>query len=136
MDFLHGLVKFPMTYNKNNSPIGWYLGAYLLRFVELNDPQRNEGDCRFLSWENTVLVRAKTMKQAFSKVERIGKQASKPYRGGPEGVPVQWEYMGVTELLPIYEDIEDGAEIAWRERSPRTLRKLKELVGPMESFLQ
>ena len=125
-----------MTYDKNSSSVGWYLGAYLLRFVELSDPQRDEDECRFLSWENTVLVRAKTMKQAFSKVERIGKQASKPYRGGPEGVHVQWEYLGVTELLPIYEDIEDGAEIAWRERAPRTLRKLKKLVVPMESLIR
>lgn len=125
-----------MTYDKNRSPVGWYLGAYLLRFVELSDPQQNDEECRFLSWENTVLVRANTMKQAYAKVERIGKQASKPYRGGSEGVPVQWEYIGVTELLPIYEKIEDGAEIAWRERAPRTLRKLKELVGPIESFIQ
>ena len=132
----HFSVRSGMTYNKNISPVGWYLGAYLLRFIELNDPQRNDDNCRFLSWENTVLVRAKTMKQAFLKVEKIGKQASKPYRGGPNGVPVQWEYLGVTEVLPIYEEIADGAEIAWQERSPRTLRKLKELVGPMESFFQ
>ena len=81
-------------------------------------------------------MRAKTVPEAFAKVEKIGKQNSKPYRGGPEGVPVKWEYLGVTEVLPIYEKIADGAEIAWRERSPRMLRKLKELTGRKENFLQ
>ncbi len=119
-----------MAYDKNISPVGWYTGSYLLRFVELDDPGRRDVSRRFLSWEDTVLVRAKTMKQTFAKIETIGKQSSNPYRGGPQGVLVKWEYLGVTEVLPIHEKIEDGAEIAWRERSPQTLRKLQELVGP------
>ena len=125
-----------MAHNKNISPVGWYLGSYLLRFVELADPGRNDPERRFLTWENTVVVRAKAIQEAFVKIERIGKANSKPYRGGSEGVLVKWEYMGVTEVLPIYETIQDGAEIAWRERAPRSLRKLKELVGNQESFLQ
>ena len=62
---------------------------------------------RFPSWESAVLVRAALR-----------------------------DYLGVTEVLPIYEELEDGAEIAWQQRSPRTLRKLKELVGDKESFFQ
>ena len=27
-----------MSYDKNVSPVGWYIGSYLLRFVELDDP--------------------------------------------------------------------------------------------------
>jgi hypothetical protein len=125
-----------MAHDKNVSPVGWYLGSYLLRFVELADPGRNDPERRFHSWENTVVVRAKTIQEALVKVERIGKKSCKPYRGGAKGVSVKWEYMGVTEMLPIYEEIEDGAEIAWRERAPRTLRKLEGLVGTKESFLQ
>jgi Domain of unknown function (DUF4288) len=125
-----------MAYDKNISPVDWYLGSYLLRFVELEDPNRNDPERKFLSWENTVIVRAKSMAQAFKKVERIGKGNSKPYRGGPDGIPVKWEFMGVTDVLPIYEELEDGSEISWLERSPRTLRKLSELVGPVESFKQ
>ena len=29
-----------MTYDKNLSPVGWYVVSYLLRFVELNDDRR------------------------------------------------------------------------------------------------
>ncbi len=125
-----------MTYDKNISPVGWYLGSYLLRFVELDDAKRDEPEARFVSWENTVLVKASSLDTAYTKVERIGKQNSKPYRGGPDGVRVQWQYLGVTELLPIYEEIGDGAEIAWAERAPRTFRKLKQMVKPKGSFSQ
>lgn len=125
-----------MTYDKNKSPVGWYVGSYLLRFVELDDANRNDPEARFTSWENTVLVKASSIEAAFTKIEKIGKLNSKPYKGGPQGIPVQWEYLGVTEVLPIYEDIEDGAEIAWAERAPRKLRKLRELIRTKSKIRQ
>jgi hypothetical protein len=43
------------------SPVGWYVGTYQLRFVELADRKKNDPKRRFLCWENTVLVKAKNM---------------------------------------------------------------------------
>ena len=37
---------------------------------------------------------------------------------------VHWKFLGLTELLPIYEKLEDGAEILWREHYNRSLRKI------------
>lgn len=125
-----------MAYDTNVSPVGWYYGSYLLRFVELADNDRDNLERRFLSWENTVIVKAKSLDDAYSKVDKIGKGAAKPYRGGTEGVRVKWDYLGVTELLPIYEKLADGAEIAWTKRSPRKLRVLKNYVRPRRSFGQ
>ena len=125
-----------MKYDKNKSPVGWYLGSYLLRFVELEDANRDDPEVRFTSWENTVLVKAATIEAAYTKVEKIGNQASRPYKGGPQGVPVQWEYLGVTDVLPIYEDIEDGVEISWTERAPRKLKNLKQWVKTKDSIRQ
>ncbi|MFT3736686.1 MAG: DUF4288 domain-containing protein [Rhodocyclaceae bacterium] len=125
-----------MAYDKNKSPVGWYLGSYLLRFVELDDVNRDDPEARFVSWENTVLVKASTIEAAFTKVEKIGQKNSKPYEGGQQGVHVQWEYLGVTEVLPIYEDIEDGAELAWIERAPRKLKNLKQRVKPKSAIGQ
>lgn len=125
-----------MAYDKNKSPIGWYLGSYLLRFIKLDDENRNDPDKRFSSWENTVLVKATSLDSAYDKVQKIGKESSKPYRGGADGIRVRWEYLGVTELLPIYEEIADGAEIAWADRSPRKLNTLKQCVKPKKAFHQ
>jgi hypothetical protein len=108
----------------------------LLRFVELKDKRRNKPEKKFISWENTVLVKASSLDSAYTKVRRIGKEHSKPYHGGPDGVPVRREYLGITGLLPIYEEIEDGAEIAWTEHAPTTLRKLKQMVKAKGSFRQ
>ena len=115
-------------HDKNVSSVGWYVGSYLIRFVELEEQGNYDLERRFHSWENTVLVKAKNLEEAFEKIEKIAKSDTEPYKGGPQGVPVQWIYEGITELLPIYEELEDGAEIMWCERKPRKLKNLKKLV--------
>jgi len=125
-----------MPYDKYRSPVGWYYASYLLRFVELEDRRKNQPDRRFVAWENTVLVQATSLGAAYAKVERVARAASRPYRGGPNGVKVQWEYIGVTELLPIYEKLADGSEIAWTEHKPRTLKTLKSWVRSKAAFRQ
>jgi hypothetical protein len=126
-----------MTWDKNVSPVGWYLGSYLLRFIELDDAQRNDPERHFLSWENTVIVKADSLDSAYAKVDQIAKENTAPYLGGPEpGVPVQWEFVGITNVLPIYEALEDGAEIFWTERPSRKLKTLRRWVKSKEEFHQ
>lgn len=120
------------------SPVGWYVGSYQLRFVELDEPGNDNDDAGFLVWENTIIVRARNLDEAFQKVEENGRLGTKPYRGGPDAVPVQWVYEGITSLLPIYEALEDGAEIIWEEHDSVVLRDLraraKTLAGIREEF--
>ncbi|NTV15166.1 MAG: DUF4288 domain-containing protein [Desulfobulbaceae bacterium] len=120
--------------DKTISPVDWYVGSYLIRFIELKENGNFDPEQKFYSWENTVIVKAKNIDQAFKKIEKIAKSDTKPYKGGPEGVPVQWVYEGITELLPIFEELEDGAEIMWCERKPRKLKNLKKLVGKLADF--
>jgi hypothetical protein len=122
--------------DNNISPVGWYLGSYVLRFVELQDPKREEPEAKFLTWQNTVLVKAEDLDQAYDKVAAIGKEHTNPYKGGPDGVDVKWEFEGVSSLVPVYEEIEDGCEIAWTEHAPRKLRTIKAQVGARGSFHQ
>ena len=124
-----------MNYDVNRSPVGWYVGSYLLRFVEIQAAGNVSPRRKFHSWENTVLVRAKSLKHAYAKVERIGRSKTKPYRGGRTGIPVRWIYEGVTDLLPVYEKLRDGAEIMWTERSPRTVKALRQLVKSKRALL-
>lgn len=122
--------------NSNISPVDWYIGSYLVRFVETESNKNYEDEERFVSWENTVIVRAKSLDEAYSKIEKIGKDHEEPYKGGEEGIPVQWIYEGITQLLPIYEDLEDGAEIMYTEHNPRKLKNLKKWVGVVDDFAQ
>jgi hypothetical protein len=123
-------------YDKNISPVGWYVCSYLLRFVELAWPHKEDLESKFLSWENTVLVKASSIEEAYDKTVAIAKSASLPYKGGQEGIEVQWAFEGITEVLPIYEEIEDGAEIMWCERAPRKLKNLRARVRQKHEFAQ
>jgi hypothetical protein len=125
-----------MKYDRNRSPVGWYVAAYLLRFIEIRAVGNNNPRRKFLAWENTVLVKAKSLDQAYAKVARIGRAASKPYRGGPNGIPVRWVFEGVTQLLPVYEEIEDGSEIMWAVHRSMMLKTLRRRVPPRGSFRQ
>ena len=125
-----------MTINKNVAPYGWYVGAYLLRFIELTEVGNDDPEKRFLSWENTVLVKAKDLDEAYDKIVKLGMESTNPYKGGPDGVDVQWVFEGVTEILPIYDEIEDGCEIMWAEREPRKLKNLRKMVRSKGEFAQ
>jgi hypothetical protein len=122
--------------DKNTSPVGWYVASYLLRFVELDRKDIDDPEAKFLSWENTVLVKAIDLDEAYDKTVRIAEESTKPYKGGPDGVDVQWQFEGVTQLVPVYEQIEDGAEIMWAEHAPRKLKNLRKWVGDKGAFRQ
>lgn len=122
--------------DKNISPVGWYVASYLIRFVELNESGNNDPEKRFIAWENTIIIQAKNLEDAYDKVIEEVKYQTKPYKGGPEGVPVQWVFEGVTELLPIYEELEHGAEIMYREHNPTKLKNLRKAVKQRDEFAQ
>jgi hypothetical protein len=124
-----------MSYDPNRSPVGWYVASYLLRFVEIQAARKNNPRRKFLSWENTVLIKARSLEHAYAKVTKIGRAKTRPYRGGPKGIPVRWIYEGVTDLLPVHEKLGDGVEIMWTERTPRTVKALRTLVKSKKTIL-
>ncbi len=123
-------------HDKNRSPVGWYVGSYLLRFVEINDDNNDDLEAKFMSWENTVLVKANNLDEAYDKIESIAREATEPYKGGEEGIDVQWLFEGVTELLPVYDEINDGVEIMWGEHNPKKLKNLQKMVRKKGGFGQ
>jgi len=122
--------------DKNISPVGWYVGVYIIRFIELNNEGNDDLEERFIAWENTRIIKAKSLDEAYDKLVKEAGLSCKPYKGGPEGVPVQWVFEGVTELLPIYEEFEDGSEIMYREHKPTKLKNLRKLVRRKNEFRQ
>jgi len=125
-----------MTYDSNISPVGWYVGTYQIRFIELAQSDNDDPERKFLVWENTVLVRAENLEEAYDKVVAIGLLETEPYKGGPKGeVDVQWVFEGVIDLLPIYEELEDGAEIMWAECTKK-LKNLRIRAKTKEEFYE
>ena len=75
-----------MSCNQNISPVGWYIGAYLARFVEIGCELNNDPENRFPTWENTVIVKADDLDEAYDKIESIGIEHGEPYLGGNEAL--------------------------------------------------
>ncbi|CAG0952416.1 hypothetical protein ANRL3_00328 [Anaerolineae bacterium] len=112
-------------WDKNNSPYGWYVASYLLRLVEIECPHNYDENKRFRTWENTIIVQGNDLDEAYDKTVEFAQCGNEPYKGGSKGIDVQWLFEGVTELLPIYEELEDGSEIMWAEhyQKLKTIRK-------------
>ena len=125
-----------MAYDKNVSPVDWYVASYMLRFIELEDDFNDDLEHRFTAWENTIIVKASSIEEAFDKAVAIAHSGTTPYKGGVQGVPVQWVFEGITMLLPIYEQLEDGAEIIWQEHNPTKLKNIRKLVKDRNEFRQ
>lgn len=123
-----------MSSSNLTSPVGWYLGSYLLRFVELESGGNDNPDAKFHTWENTVLVKAGSFEEAHEKVLAVASRETAPYKGGAKGIPVQWVFEGITELLPIYEPLEDGAEIMWADHGSRKLKTLQRWGKSLEQL--
>ncbi len=125
-----------MAHDKNISPVDWYVASYLIRFTEIKDPNNEDPEEMFISWENTIIVRATDLDEAYDKAVKIAIEATEPYLGGPDATPVQWVFEGITELLPIYEELDDGAEIMWAKYRPRKLKNLQKQVRKRNEFRQ
>lgn len=125
-----------MTNSRNIAPHGWYVASYLLRFIELAEEGNDDPEKRFVTWENTILVKASCMNEAYDKTVKVAMKETEPYKGGPDGVDVQWVFEGITDLLPIYEELADGAEIMWAKHAPRKLRNIRQRAREKDELQQ
>jgi hypothetical protein len=112
--------------SKDISPVDWYIASYIHRFIVIGEDNEDLKK-RFLAWKNTIIIKAKSPDEAYKKAIKIGKQGCKPYTN-TDGERVRFVFEGLTTLLPIYEDLEDGAEILWAEHKNRSLKKIRRWI--------
>ena len=108
------------------SPHGWWVASYIER-LEWSDEDGSNLRRRCLAWENTVLVKATNREQAYRRAMAIGRQSSGRFRN-LNGRVGEWRFEGLTSLLPIYDKLENGAEIMWVEHENRTVARIKRMV--------
>ena len=85
------------------SPTGWWLAALL--------EKKPQGD-RIAYWNNYRLIRAHDWREAFRRAQQMGEDDA---RTGNEAFGSGHQFIGVTNLVPIYDAFEDGAEILFEE---------------------
>jgi hypothetical protein len=121
---------------RNKSPYGWWIASYIERF-EYEDEDLSNLNRKCLAWENTILIQAKDRQAAYRKAEKVGRLGDGIEGWNEDGRRGTWRYEGLTSLLLIYEELEDGAEILWKEYRDPTVKKIKSWVKPkhqLETF--
>jgi hypothetical protein len=113
--------------HRNRSPYGWWIASYIERAVWDNDP-KPKPSTRCLAWENTVIFKAPNREAAFKKAIRRFSRPSSTFQDETTKRTGHWVFDGLTGLLPIYEKLEDGAEILWREHRNKTVAKIRSWV--------
>jgi hypothetical protein len=69
------------------------------------------------------LLRAKSREEAYRKAMKLGRDGLPcKTRGG------EWRFAGISMLLPVYEKIEDGAEILWNDLGRLPVKRIESLV--------
>lgn len=122
--------------DKNISPVGWYVASLLHRF-EWYDEDKENFNRRCLAWENQILIKADSPEQAYTKAIKYGKlheESGEMWETGNEERKGKWRFEGLRSLLPIYDELEDGAEIVWKEYESRSVKKVKSWVKSKEEL--
>lgn len=113
--------------DRNLSPHGWWIASYVLRFVWNDEKDSPQSSC--VAWENTILVQAPDRDEAFDKATRLGEAApdalvdeADPGRTG------YWRFEGLSNLLPIYDELKDGAEVLWVEHDDVPIKDVQDWI--------
>ncbi|HCN78468.1 MAG TPA: hypothetical protein DIT13_14900 [Verrucomicrobiales bacterium] len=85
------------------SRTGWWIAGLLEKHSNTDRPTY---------WNNYRLIKAGDWRTAFRKAAELGAANA---RVGNKAFSGHQEFIGVTDLLPIYDEFEDGAELLWQE---------------------
>jgi len=92
-----------------NSDTKWYL-AYEILYFETDDSPEGQP---YLVWENLILIEASNPEEAYKKAMKHGYDNEHEVR--IDGRKGHCRFKGLKDLVKIYDELEDGSEIEWRE---------------------
>lgn len=107
---------------RNLSPTGWWIYNEVEHWVS-NRQKKLSVHSRTLVWENTRIIKAKNREDAFRKAVRLSSLHSPS-----KTVAGEWRFVGISMLLPISEELEDGPEVLWTTRNKMTQKAIQNLV--------
>jgi len=102
----------------------WYIAELVMKMIVADDP-------RNVVHQNLVLIRADAPEKAYEKALLLGKKSETSYEN-PEGKAVQITFEGLSDLDLIYEELEDGAEIAFHYKTNVSEEQLQSIVKPRD----
>lgn len=119
--------------SKNKSPYGWWIASLVERF-EYYDEDKNNLNRRCLAWVNTILIQAHDREEAYRKALEYGSYSEGSEAWDDTGRKGCWRFEGIATLLPIYDQLEDGAELLWEEHENRSVKTVQSWVRQKEEL--
>lgn len=113
--------------NVKGEPVSWYLSREIIYFEFADQTGQDE----YQVWENLILINAQSPEEAFQKALKHGYDSEEEVT--IDGRKGRSKFKGLKTLIPVYEDIEDGAEIEWLEYVVEK-DKLESLVKSKENL--
>ncbi len=89
----------------------WFVAEIIEKCEPVNRNETQELR-RVQTWGNFHIIKAESPKKAYDKAVKIGKDAEYKFTNS-DNLEMEWIFIGIGNLIPIYEDIEDGSEIMW-----------------------
>ncbi|MEP1742389.1 MAG: DUF4288 domain-containing protein [Kangiellaceae bacterium] len=117
---------------KNNSD--WFL-ADIVERAEMVGHDKTNPNRRCLTWTNTVLIQAPSIEEAYDKAMKIGRENYSMRYKAASGETCNWKVLGLSSLVPIYEDIEDGAEIGFTDEGRIAAKTSESMVKSKRDLL-
>jgi len=105
-------------------PLGtrWYVG-------EIVEEVQVEGADKKVVHRSLILIGAGSPDEAYEKAVRLGGERESLYLN-PQGRKVTIRFAGISELLPIYDDLEDGAELMFSEEIVELHKDVRRAIIP------
>lgn len=101
---------------------------FIVQIIDRLGPEKvSDKDHLYTVWGNWHLIKAKNAEKAYAKAEKLGHSFSYTFTNDKKQ-QMRWEFVGIGDLLPIYEDLEDKAEIMWYDFGDITLANARKLI--------
>lgn len=104
----------------------WFIALMIEAFV-LFGKAKTRGT-KVTAYENVILVRANSEKEAYRKAMNFGRKNIGSVCVDAKGRKGRWKFMGLADLLPMYERLSDGAELYWRKHVGKSIPMIKQMI--------
>jgi hypothetical protein len=112
----------------------WFL-VEIIEIYEPVDSNKMQELRRVTAYGNYHLINAATPSRAYEKAVKIGKHSNYKFTNSDK-IKMKSKFLGIGDLLPICENIQDGAEIMWNNygfisarSSEKKVRTKKDLIS-------
>jgi hypothetical protein len=102
----------------------WYVADLVMEITV-------EGSNLNVVHRNLTLIHAKSPEQAYEKAQQIGHTSETSYHN-PKGQFVEIKFRGIAKLDVIYEQLEDGAELAFEELIGVSSEDIQSMITPKD----